>query len=167
MRLFLDCEWADEHGHELVSLGLVSEDGQHRFYAEVSPLPQEPNDFVRRVVYPLLEHGFATRQKADFTRDLRTFLSRFPGAFVLFDYATDGALLRYALMGFDLPEAVVAKLGPMPQTNLTRVARDEVRRLIEQYFQARPEAAIRRHHAGVDADALRWAFQRAISTGTP
>jgi hypothetical protein len=167
MLLFLDCEWADAHGHELVSLGLVSEDGQHRFYAEVSPLPQEPNDFVRQVVYPLLEHGFAARQKDDFTRDLRAFLSRFPDAFVLFDYATDGVLLRDALLGFDLPEAVLAKLGPLPQTNLTLVARDEVRRLIEQYFQARPEAARRRHHAGVDADALRWAFQRAISTGTP
>jgi len=53
MRLFLDCEWADEQGCDLVSLGLVSEDGHHRFYAEVSPLPQEPNDFVRRTASPL------------------------------------------------------------------------------------------------------------------
>src|SRR3546814_11304467 len=57
-RLFLDCEWADNLGSELVSIALISEDGAQRFYAEVNPLPKQPTDFVRYVVYPLLDHGY-------------------------------------------------------------------------------------------------------------
>lgn len=37
--LFLDTEWADLVGDELVSLALISEDGRRLFYAERSPLP--------------------------------------------------------------------------------------------------------------------------------
>lgn len=86
MRLFLDCEWADTLDSDLVSLALVSEDGANRFYAEVLPLPEHPTDWVRAVVYPLLEHGYASRQKIDLTSDLRAFLARFKNPFVLFDY---------------------------------------------------------------------------------
>nr|WP_254894379.1 3'-5' exoribonuclease [Xanthomonas citri] len=57
MRFFLDTEWADPMGSELVSIGLVSEDGVHRFYAERAPLPDRPTDFVQHVVYPLLQGG--------------------------------------------------------------------------------------------------------------
>lgn len=39
MNLFLDTEWADVIGNELMSLALVSEDGRHTFYAERDPLP--------------------------------------------------------------------------------------------------------------------------------
>ncbi|HHA2625199.1 TPA: hypothetical protein ACOEQH_000832 [Stenotrophomonas maltophilia] len=44
-----------------MSLALVSEDGQSRFYAEVSPPPKEPTDFVPHIVYPLLECGYSAR----------------------------------------------------------------------------------------------------------
>jgi hypothetical protein len=162
MRLFLDCEWADTLDSELVSLALVSEDGAHRFYAEVSPLPNQPTDWVRAVVYPLLEHGYAARQQIDFTRDLRAFVSRFDDPFVLFDYQADGALFGYALAGFDLPDTVLAKLPPAPKVSQTLIPCDEVRGGIEQYFREHPEHAGRRHHAGVDAEALRWAFLTAL-----
>lgn len=161
-RLFLDCEWADTLGSELVSLALVSEDGQHRFYSEVDPLPKQPTDWVHAVVYPLLEHGYAARQRVDFTRDLRAFLTQFQEPFVLFDYRADGALFGYALSGFDLSDVALAKLPPAPQVSQTLILRDDVCQGIEQWFREHPEQAGRRHHAGVDAEALRWAFVAAL-----
>lgn len=161
-RLFLDCEWADTLDSELVSLALVSEDGLHRFYSEVDPLPKQPTDWVRAVVYPLLEHGYAARQRIDLTRDLRAFVSRFDDPFVLFDYQADGALFGYALAGFDLSGAALAKLPPAPSVGQILILREDVRRGIEQYFREHPEHAGRRHHAGVDAEALRWAFVAAL-----
>lgn len=163
MRLFLDTEWADQAGLKLVSMGLVSEDKRHRFYSEVSPLPKDPTHFVRSVVYPLLEHGFSARQTFDFTRDLRVFLARFDTPVVLFDHPVDCTLFRYALDGFELPAEVLGKLLPAPEVAVAHVANDEVRQGIELYFDKHPALAPRRHHAGVDAEALRWAFFVATS----
>jgi hypothetical protein len=159
MRFFLDCEWSDLLGSELVSLGLVSEDDAHRFYAEVSPLPRTSTDFVRAVVYPLLQGGPHARSELALTRDLRAFLAAFEDAEVIYDYHVDGALLRYALDGFDQAESLLATLPAMPaiRTRLICEAAD-VNRRIEQYFSDRPDAARRRHHALVDAEALRWAY---------
>ena len=47
--LFLDCEWADPGSKQLVSLSLLDETGQHRFYSEVDPLPEQPTNWVRSV----------------------------------------------------------------------------------------------------------------------
>ncbi|MEL1264467.1 hypothetical protein [Pseudoxanthomonas putridarboris] len=162
-RLFLDCEWADNIGSELVSLALVSEDGQRRFYSEVSPLPKQPSDFVRTIVYPLLDHGFHARQKIDFTRDLRAFLIRFDAPVVLFDHVADGVLLDHALTGFDLPANVVSKLGTVPSVTATLIQNESVRDWIEHYFREHPDQERRRHHASVDAEALRWVFLTALS----
>lgn len=160
--LFLDTEWADEAGSQLVSLALVSEDGKHRFYSEVDPLPKHPTDWVRAVVYPLLQHGYVARQKADFTRDLRAFLARFDAPSVLFDHVADGVLLDRALAGFDLPAGLINRLGTMPIMTKTMVQHEDVRHGIEQYFREHLEHASRRHHAGVDAEALRWAFAATL-----
>lgn len=167
-RLFLDTEWADTLGSELVSLAMVDEAGQHRFYAEVSPLPKDPTDFVKRVVYPLLEHGDCAMQKTDITRELRRFLAQFDAPFVLFDYGVDGALFLYALNGFDLPASLEASWGRLPKVSQTHMLRDDVKPLIERYFRDHyPELNRRRHHAMVDAEALRWAFLEAVKTGVP
>lgn len=156
--LFLDTEWADETGRQLVSLALVSEDDRHCFYSEVDPLPNHPTDWAKAVVYPLLQHGYAARQKVDFTRDLRAFLARFDAPVVLFDHVADGVLFDHALAGFDLPANLAKKLGTMPFMTKTLVQHEEVRLGIERYFREHSEHADRRHHAGVDAEALRWAF---------
>lgn len=166
-RLFLDCEWADTLDSELVSLALVDESGQHRFYSEIDPLPEQPTDWVRAAVYPLLERGYSARRQIDFTNDLRVFMARFEDPYVLFDYAADGALFSYALAGFDLPDKKLKKLLSAPSVGLTLIRREDVRRHIEQYFSSYPEHAGRRHHAGIDAEALRIAFLKAIQEGTP
>ncbi|QNN45473.1 hypothetical protein H9L17_09550 [Thermomonas brevis] len=126
-RLFLDCEWAGTLDSELVSLALVDEAGRHRSYSEVNPLPKQPTEWVRAVVYPLLEHGYAAHQKVDFTLALRTFLAQFEDPFVLFDCRSDGVLFGDALCGFDLPDTVLARLPPPPRVSQTSIARDDVR----------------------------------------
>ena len=158
-RLFLDCEWADVIGSELVSLAVVSADGQQRFYAEASPLPSHPTDFVRYVVYPLLEHGWWAMPRHEITQRLRAFLSRIDAPVVIYDHQVDGALLNYVLDGFDLPNTVVDACGPRPAPRRWPVTGDaNLGALIEAYFAAHPEVAGRRHHAGVDAEALRQAW---------
>lgn len=160
--LFLDTEWADVLGAELVSMALVSADGGHRFYAERDPLPGLPTDFVRVAVYPLLERSDAALSDAAFTTELRRFLCGIEAPYVLFDYHNDAALLRYALAGFDLPGDEASACGPIPSPVMTEMVRDGlIAMLLEDWFQAHPEASARRHHAGVDAEALRQAWLAA------
>lgn len=82
--LFLDTEWADVLGAELVSLAVVSADGRESFYAERDPLPECPTDFVRSAVYPLLDRGSVALSDVEFTTELRQFLCGIEAPFVLF-----------------------------------------------------------------------------------
>jgi hypothetical protein len=83
--LFLDTEWADSTGSELVSLALVSENGIHRFYAERDPLPDVATDFVRSVVYPLLERGQWCMPDRAMISGLRAFLAAIADPIVVAD----------------------------------------------------------------------------------
>lgn len=155
-RLFLDCEWAGILNNELVSLALVTQDGDS-FYAERDPLPGAPTTFVREVVYPLLDRGPCAMPDAAFTATLRAFLSRFEDPLVVADAALDFTLLAHALDGFGRPD-----LPPAPPWRPMLVTYGDVLSRIEDYFEARPEAREKRHHAQVDAEALRWAFEGAM-----
>lgn len=107
--LFLDTEWADAAGEQLVSLALLSEDGTHRFYAEIDPLPTPTTLFVRTVVYPLLQRGDAALAAPQLTRRLRMFLAAVPAPrCVMFDAVNDVVLLRLALpaLVFAIPGSV-------------------------------------------------------------
>lgn len=158
-RLFLDTEWADPLGSELVSLALVSEDGMHRFYAEREPLPATPTDFVQHVIYPLLDRGVAAMSDQAMTASLRAFLAALSAPVVVMaDYPNDFALLHYVLAGFDLPEDLADACGPVCEVSACLVDRGAMSMTIEDYFAAHPEAAARRHHALVDAQALRLAW---------
>lgn len=154
-RLFCDCEWADKHARELVSIALVSSEGRHRFYAEVDPLPETPTDFVRDTVYPLLERGASAMSRANLALALREFLRCFDDPEVLYDCHVDGKFLHSALgwaPSADKPLRMRSAL----------IVNDHVNSLYEEYFRTHSEVAARRHHAGVDAEALRWAFLVAI-----
>lgn len=157
--LFLDTEWADPTGSELVSLALISEDGIHRFYAERDPLPEVATDFVRSVVYPLLERGSYRMTDQAMTTGLRSFLSAVTEPIVVADYPNDLVLLQYVIAGFDLSDDQAAACGPIPQVVMTRMLKDGATgMLVENYFAGHPEAAARRHNALVDAEALRMAW---------
>lgn len=168
MYFFLDTEWADPIGSELVSLALVSEDGMHRFYAERDPLPATPTDFVQHVVYPLLERGRAAMVDQAMTTGLRAFLNAAPEPMVMADYPNDLSLLRYVLEGFDLTDEQAQACGPIPTPVMTRMLKEGLMGMVvEDYFAAHPEAAARRHHAMVDAEALRQAWLAVIGRIPP
>ena len=159
LNLFLDTEFADLEATELISLALVSEDGKHVFYAERDPLPIEATEFVREHVYPLLERGKAVLNDALFTTRLRAFISAVDEPLVIYDYPGDWRLLSWALNGFDLPRNVTMNYGSMPDIMVTLEQSSTVLEYTEAWFDTHPQAA--RHHALVDARALRAAWLRA------
>jgi hypothetical protein len=160
MRLYLDTEWQNEIARELVSLALVSQDGRHRFYAERDPLPTAPSDFVRDVVYPLLERGSVALPDPEFSSRLAAFLSRVRTALVVADSHVDFELLSHALAGFGQPSL---RRAP-PYRTIVATFGDVLMR-VENYFEDHPNDKARRHHALVDAEALRWAFEGKIGFG--
>nr|WP_295942337.1 3'-5' exoribonuclease [uncultured Xanthomonas sp.] len=163
MRFFLDTEWADTLGSELVSIALVSEDGEF-FYAERDTLPDHPTDFVRQVVYRHLDRGAAASSDEAMTRSARAFLYGRPSPVIYSDYANDLQLLHYVLGGFDLSEAKASACGPVPGPLATHVIHDKAMlTLVEAYFEAHPPVRARRHHALIDAEALRRAW--LVATG--
>jgi len=156
--LFLDTEWADAAGAELVSLALISEDGRHHFYAECAKLPAAPTPFVAETVYPRLERGRAALEATVLREELRSFLGTFESAYVLADYPNDIRLLRAVLTGDGT--------DPRPLPSLVTTAMDKegsTAEWVEAWFRARPHLAARRHHALVDAQALRMAWR--VATG--
>jgi hypothetical protein len=163
--LFLDTEWADSNANELVSLALVSDDGEHTFYAEREVLPASPTEFVREVVYPLLDRGPTALTDEALSMEIRTFLSRFTDAFVLFDHENDGRLLLRALSA----STGANSLEPAAiEPQMTQMIRDGAfRGYYEEYFATNPWARSRRHHALVDAHALRAAWLRVTGRAYP
>lgn len=157
-RLFLDTEFADQHGMELISLALVGEDGQHEFYAERDPLPDEATDFVRENVYPLLDRGAAALDDITFTMRLRSFLGAMDAPHIIYDYSGDWRLLMIALSGFNLPREAAVACGPMPRVEGTHEKRSAIEEYTQAWFDDHPRAT--RHHALVDARALRAAWLR-------
>lgn len=145
-------------GSELVSIGLVSEDGVHRFYAERAPLPDRPTDFVQHVVYPLLQGGSCLMSEMAMTTGLRAFLGTDQAPLVLADYTHDLVLLRYVLAGFDMPDSQAQACGPIPKVQGMLIDGGRLDRNVERLFESDPALAARRHHALNDAEVLRRAW---------
>lgn len=150
--LYLDCEWADTLASELVSLALVSADERYVFYAERDPLPADPVPWVRSVVYPLLERRDAAMDDATLTRRLRIFLAGIPAPRICYDSGHDRSLCQYVIDGLEIPEPE----GPLPQ-EMAWLRLDGMHVALERWWENHPEHRSRRHHALVDAMALRGA----------
>jgi hypothetical protein len=154
MRLFLDTEWQNDVSRELVSIALLSHDGRYRFYAERDPLPSAPSNFVRDVVYPLLNRGSSAMPDLALASALREFLAQLDDPVLVADSPMDFRLLSNALDCF----SNAYQSPPLPWRK-TLALHEDVQMRIEQYFESNPSARARRHHALVDAEALRWAFE--------
>lgn len=165
---FLDTEWSDVLGSELVSLALVREDGGRQFYAERDALSETPTDFVRQVVYPQLTRGDTAMSDAALTTALRAFLGEVATPAVMADYPNDLHLLQYALDGFELPDEQAAACGRKPAPIMTRMLKEGLTAaLVEDWFAAHPDQSAKRHHALVDAQALRVAWLVATDRMPP
>lgn len=152
--LFLDCEWADVLASELVSIALVPLDGERIFYAERATLP-EPTPWVAVAVYPLLSRGDTVMDDAAMTRALRAYLADFGEVRICYDHGADRAFCQAVLDG---PEGVEAEaLGPHARGVRWDMVCD-MGRALERWWRDRPEAARSRHHALMDAQALRGAW---------
>ena len=148
--LFLDTEFSHLVGvSELLSLALVSEDGNWEFYVERTDVPlSHCSEFVREVVLPLFGRILGA---AGSLRDLRSGLGRFlhslPGRVqVGCDYAPDFELLRTAV-GLPWPPHLSPRRLKLEEWQLEphwAVAEEDF------YRPGRP-----RHHALEDARALR------------
>ncbi len=158
MLLFLDCEWADVVEAELVSIALVSEDGSRFFYAESERLPAPAPLFVQQSVYPLLERGASAMSGLALVRALRDFVGATSNPLVIADYPLDFELFRSALYGTALLASERMNLGPVPAFEIKLVTGYSLQAAIEARFSADPVMAARRHHALVDARALRAAW---------
>lgn len=80
MRLFVDTEFTDFIDCELISIGLVSEDGRHEFYAEVADYDrQKCNAHVQAGIWPLLgKTPEAVIPRAVLAKQLRTWFAGLP-----------------------------------------------------------------------------------------
>jgi hypothetical protein len=150
--LFLDCEWADVTANELVSIGVASIDGERSFYAEIDVLPSDPTPWVQAVVYPLLERGEKAMPATVMSIRLHAFLQAFERPLICYDFAVDRDLCEHTLQigaaghDLDVKEALRWQLL------------DDVAPALRRWWEEHQEVAKRRHHALVDAFALRAAY---------
>lgn len=110
MRIFLDTEFTDFIDCEMISIGMVSEDGQREFYAEVSDFDRgKCNPYVRANIVPLLGRPLYSQQsdslikplilpRGDVTSHLRQWFVALPRSVTIAcDSEIDWALLLDAL----------------------------------------------------------------------
>jgi hypothetical protein len=159
--LFIDTEWADKLANEVVSLALVSDCGRFEFYAERDPLPTSATEFVRTVIYPLLNRGEHALPDASFTQRLHEFFrtvqtaARSEKVTVAYDHRNDLDLLGVVLEGFNLPET-----PPRPAFDTLELSSlgAAFAQSIEACFVKTPALNAKRHHALIDARVNRDAY---------
>ena len=101
MLVFLDTEFTDFTRPDLISIGLVAEDGRE-FYAERTDYyTTRCGDFVRETVLPLLGRvPDAACTRTELTDRLRDWFGQLPEpATIIFDYEWDWRLLAVAMLG--------------------------------------------------------------------
>lgn len=102
MLVFLDTEFTDFIDFELISIGMVSEDGQHELYLEVQDFDRSKcNAFVQSAVWPQLgKSDDAKVTKAELQSRLRSWFATLPcGVTLACDSQHDRDLLADALDG--------------------------------------------------------------------
>lgn len=170
MLLFLDTEFATPHSPEIVSLALVSQDGRYEFYAERDPLPDDPSEFVREHVYPLLERGPYALPDHEFCKALRSFIAQVAASdggqvTIAYDYHCDISLLEFALGGFGahVDEPALPTWNTLDLESLGEAFSASVR----ARFESNPAVLKRRHHALGDALVNRDAYAAVAGVSPP
>jgi hypothetical protein len=101
MLIFLDTEFTKFSYPDLISIGLVAEDGRE-FYAERTDYHRDAcSKFVRETVLPLLGRvPGAACSRSELTDRLREWFGQLPEpATTIFDFETDWLLLATAILG--------------------------------------------------------------------
>lgn len=95
MRFFVDCEF-DVPTKTLISLGIVSEDGNREFY-EVLDYSQIQDDWVKANVVPILQKEAISRE--EFQDRLTKFVGQFAGMHIVVNHPNDVIYFSEALLG--------------------------------------------------------------------
>lgn len=160
MLIFFDTEFT-ELGLDarLISIGLVTEDGQHEFYSELEDTYQldHCSDFVRESVLPLLQGGNARMSLQELTLKLAKWLEEFDESVQL---ATDSLHWDWPWIQkiFSDPNLWPINLAAKP---LILGQNPELELAIETAFTG----GLRRHHALDDAKANRIGWVALESKG--
>ena len=167
INLFFDCEMTklamqhDPESAELISIGCISEFGQHKFYAEnadVLARPEEFNHFVFEIVMPHLEGGYVEMPYQELALRLKAFIEGFNDEVNLW---TDSPYFDWPnivqLFGmFGWPKNLNRQPGDLRFPYLVQVEAFEA--ALEEAFKN-----LRRHHALDDAIANLEGYRKAIS----
>lgn len=172
MYLFFDTEFTDFKNMNLISIGIISEDGQHQFYREISDYNSSYcTDFVKTTVLPLLDgSGIPINAVA---KQLASWLKALPDdKFVfVYDYLGDWLLLQ-DLFYISCPTVQCDKQffdDAFREAGLDQGIRtydaicDAIDKRQEahcEYFEQDP----RQHHSLVDACALRQGWIQGLLT---
>lgn len=163
--LFLDTEFTDFTNMDLISIGLVSEDGTQEFYREVSNhIADFRSDFVRQVVIPLLDGGAVSKSYDHVAYDLQQWFDQLPWdtVTIVVDYTGDAQLIDKLLKKSPTQKRIHFKMlnqgflhmlherGCHTQDRITP-AYAALMNETNNYFLQDP----RQHHALVDAKANR------------
>lgn len=93
--MFVDCEF-DVPTKTLISLGIVSEDGNREFY-EVLDYSMIQDEWVKKNVVPILEKEPISRE--EFQDRLTKFVGQFPGMNIIVNHPNDVIYFSEALLG--------------------------------------------------------------------
>ena len=148
MLIFLDTEFTDFIDCELISIGMISEDGQHELYLERSDYPDNwCNSFVRVAVLPQLGRAGPAVTRAQLAERLTGWFATLPRRVeIACDSADDWELLLDALDNH-CPPNLVPKRFDLRNLIDASVFQHAVVRYHEQHGPW--------HHAGHDAHAHR------------
>lgn len=154
MLIFFDTEFTDLHPEaRLISIGLVAEDGERTFYAELSDTYELKHvaEFARQAVLPLLEGGKAAMSLHQLTLRMGNWLEEFDEPVTL---ATDSQAWDWPWIQeiFHVDGTWPANLARRPVL-LTVNYLNDYDRFVETVVQALN--GMRRHHALDDALANR------------
>lgn len=160
MILFLDTEFTGlgQRWPHMISIGLVSEDGQHEFYAELNAKGyiEKCTPWVKENVLPLLNGGDCVMQPDE----LRQRLAEWIGALGDVRIVTDAPDLDFAFFRATL-DPLPANVNSKPIRFGTRELGEQHRETLEIYRGSYFTPVKPEHHALHDARALRQAWQRA------
>lgn len=159
---FIDTEFTDFAHMDLISIGIVSEDGAHEFYRESQHIADYRSDFVNQVVMPLLDKN--TKSHDDVAYDLRMWIDALPGddVTIIVDYVGDWQLMDKLFKKFPPSKEIYVKMlnqgflhmlhsrGCHMQENIVRGYAALMQGMQDYYLQDP-----RQHHALVDAKSNR------------
>lgn len=162
MLIFFDTEFTDLHPDaRLISIGLVAEDGERSFYAELSDtyLAKDCGEFTLTTVLPLLEGGTVLMSLRELGRHLLAWLEAFgaPVTLACDSLAWDWHWIMKIFGELDVWPANVAR-RPLLLTTKHLNDYDRFNEAVEQAF-----TNLRQHHALDDAKANRLGWIAASS----